>query len=252
MKSIKLISLDLEEGEGLLLLGDTHIGHERHNSTGLLDTLAKSVDNGDKILLMGDLSDYGLANSVGASVYEQDIQPQEQYEEVLRWLEPHKDQIIGSITGNHEERVRKNTGIDIGKNLARELGVPYFGYGGVVRISVDNTSYLMYAKHGGSGAATRGGKINAVMKFRNIFPGADIYAMGHVHDLAHEFMPVRYYDSRNKSIKSTTQHFVLTGYYMEYEDGYGEQKDYAPGSQGSPRIVFHKNKEDLAVEFYRV
>jgi UDP-2,3-diacylglucosamine pyrophosphatase LpxH len=224
--------------KGLVPFGDLHWGHERCNKEAGLATLAQAAEAGDAILLMGDLGDYGLSGSVGASAYEQAITPQEQAIEIEELLTPYRSQIIGIITGNHEERIRKRTSYDISRELAKDLGVPYLGFGGIIRFVVGGRGYTIFAKHGKSGAATLGGKINAIQKYRHLCPNADVYLMGHVHDLRHIPTLARDYNTRSKTVKAKTQHFIVTGHYMDYEDSYSEEADYFPGIQGSPRILF--------------
>jgi UDP-2,3-diacylglucosamine pyrophosphatase LpxH len=200
--------------------------------------LEQAAENQDAILLMGDLGDYGLSNSPGASVYEQSSNPQEQVEEIQDLLSPLTDQIVGLITGNHEERIRKRTGYDISRTIAHGLGIPYLGYGGILRFVVGQRGFTVFAKHGKSGAATLGGKVAAIMKYRHLFPDADVYLMGHVHHLMHIPDEARAYNTRNKTVYNRRQHFILTGHFMDYEDSYAEEADYFAGMQGSPRIVF--------------
>ena len=50
---------------------------------------------------------------------------QRQVSDFLRIVTPIKDKIIGIISGNHEETVRKYHHWDITQHLAYELGVPY-------------------------------------------------------------------------------------------------------------------------------
>jgi UDP-2,3-diacylglucosamine pyrophosphatase LpxH len=204
-------------------------------------TLEQAAQNNDPILLMGDLGDYGLSNSPGASVYEQSFSSQDQAEEIQELLEPFKDQVVGLITGNHEERIRKRTGYDISRSIAKNLSIPYLGFGGVLRIIVAGRGFTVFAKHGKSGAATLGGKVAAIMKYRHLFPEADVYLMGHVHHLMHVPDEVKIYNTRNKSVQRRRQHFVLTGHFMNYEDSYAEEADYGLGMQGSPRILFSED-----------
>ena len=84
---------------------------------------------------MGDLLDCGLKDSIGGSVYENILTPQEQIEVIVNILKPIANRIDGYVQGNHEYRIYKNTGIDICKNVCSILNIPYLKYSGVVTYS---------------------------------------------------------------------------------------------------------------------
>jgi UDP-2,3-diacylglucosamine pyrophosphatase LpxH len=215
MQSSKVVTVTTEgPTAGLVPTGDWHWGHERCDTKGVREVLAQAEENQDAILLMGDLGDYGLSNSPGASVYEQLSNPQDQKDEIQQILEPYTDLLVGLIAGNHEERIRKRTGFDISRELAGDLGVPYLGYGGVIRLVVGSKGFTIFAKHGKSGAATLGGKVAAIMKYRHLFPDADVYLMGHVHHLMYIPDEARAYNTRNKTVGKRRQHFILTGHLL--------------------------------------
>lgn len=236
--STKLVRLSTEADKKYLLpLGDIHWGHPNCDQENVRGYLEWAREKDAWILLMGDLIENSTRESVGAGVYEQTIPPDQQIDEMLDLLEPFSDLIVGSLTGNHEERTFKLTGVDPAKYIARVLRVPYLRYGAFLRCSIRRRGFTVYATHGASNAATGATKLNAVKKLVRI-ADADLYLMGHMHDLLTETVVRKCIDTRSKGIITRRQHFVVTGNFLTYEDSYSEMKCYEPSKVGAPRIRF--------------
>jgi predicted phosphodiesterase len=230
----------------LLPFGDLHYGHPNCDvkaAKGYLDWARK---HDAWVLLMGDLLENSSKESVGAGVYEQIMNPDEQKYEIIEMLEPYKDLCLGLLTGNHEERTFKHSGHDPSRAIAKMLGIPYLRYGAFLRLTVGKEGYTVYATHGGSGSATSAGKLNAVKKLAT-WVSADIYLMGHMHDLLVDSSIRKTLDLRNKIVKDRRQTFCVTGSFLTFEDSYSEMKGYSPGRIGSPRIRLSGESEDTHV-----
>ena len=247
LMSTSLITLRTDEKKKFLLpFGDIHLGHANTDISMVNGYLTWAKMNNAWILLMGDLIENNNKRSVGAGVYEQTMNPDDQVEEVIDMLMPMKDQIIGCLTGNHEERLFKDSGLDPSRFIAKALGCPYMRYAGFIRAYVNQIPYTIYATHGGSGSSTTAGKINAVQKLA-LIADADVYLMGPVHDVGDFPRIQKVYDKRSKTIIDRRQHFVLTGNYITYNDSYGEMKNYIPPKLGAPRIRLSGTELDTHV-----
>jgi len=226
--------------------GDVHWGHPSCDRKTAVDYLEWAESEDASIILMGDLIENSTRRSVGAGVYEQIQNPDDQINEMLDVLYPYRYRILGLLTGNHEERTFKDSGVDPSRHMARVLGVPYMRYGGFFRLYLHGTGYTIYATHGAAGAATSAGKLNAVKKLANVAE-ADIYLMGHVHDLVTETSIRQVVDTRNKTVRNLRRHFVITGNFLTYEDSYGQMKCYEPAKIGAPRIRLGSEPGDVHV-----
>ena len=111
----------------------------------------------------------------------------------LNWiadkLEPIKHKILGMTMGNHEERIWKEVGIDITKDIAQRLNVPYRHEGILLKISFGSNNkgvpdrpyvYWAYATHGYGGAKTKSAKAVKVERTAT-WVHADFYIMSHDH-----------------------------------------------------------------------
>ena len=230
----------------LLPFGDLHYGHPNCDHQKALDYLEWAKKNDAWILLMGDLLENSSKESVGAGVYEQIMNPDEQKYRIVEMLEPFRDQVLGLLTGNHEERTFKTSGHDPSRAMAKMLDVPYLRYAAFLRLVVGDCGYTIYATHGGSGAATSAGKLNSVKKL-STWVDADVYLMGHMHDLIVDSSIKKFLDLRNKVVRDKRQTFVVTGSFVTHEDSYAEMKSYAPGRIGSPRVRLSGEDEDVHV-----
>jgi hypothetical protein len=220
----------------LIPLGDVHYGCrscEVDIFKNHVNDIRKAKDT--TVILMGDLCDIGTRDSVGAGTYDDNINPEEQYEEMLEILKPIKDKIIGLHTGNHEERIRIKTSFDISKMLSRELNVPYLQWGALHKIKVNDINFHAYSIHGSSCATTLAGKMNACLKMQEKV-SADLYIHAHTHGL--DYFPQIYYsiDNRGSVIIKNTKHFILTGSFVDWDSSYAEMKNLGPSPVGIPKI----------------
>jgi UDP-2,3-diacylglucosamine pyrophosphatase LpxH len=230
-------------------LGDVHFGSKECDEKLFKDKvewISKQKDLG--VILMGDLINAGTRASVGAGNYDDDYNPQEQYEKVLDILYPIKEKVLFTLQGNHEQRIYDLSSFDVTKMLSRELGVTYAKDGiGILKQRVNDQNYIVTATHGSTGAATVMGKMNGCLKLAN-YIDADIYCMGHVHALAHNVELYRRINLKNKMIEEKERHFVLTGSFLDWDSSYGERKGYSPMKKGMPTIHLRGSKFDVQVE----
>jgi len=245
--SSKLVQLKYKGPKKYLLpWGDVHWGHPNCDKEKAVSYLEWAEEEDALILLMGDLIENSTRQSVGAGVYEQIQNPDDQIDEMCDVLSPYRHRLAGLLTGNHEERTFKDSGVDPSRHMARVLGVPYLRYGGFIRLYVGGTGYTIYATHGATGSATSAGKLNAVQRLAGV-ADADVYLMGHVHDLACVTSLIQSINTRNKTVDMRRRHFVITGNFLTYDDSYGQMKNYAPPKIGAPRIRFSDKPNDIHV-----
>ncbi len=189
-RPIRLNQVELQPIAGkdyaeLIFWGDVHLGHPQCQIEKAIENLEYAKKRGAYILIMGDLLESGLRSSVGDSVYQQKLNPQEQMEQMIEILEPYKEIIIGMLTGNHEVRITKETGIDITKVMARILGVKYLGYSCWNLLKVGKVKYSLYSTHGSGGSRFKHTKLKKAMDLAH-WIDADIIAYAHQHSIAAE------------------------------------------------------------------
>lgn len=233
-----------EKDKVLVPIGDLHYGAPNCDIEKVKRTLEFCRKRNAWILLMGDLLEAATRYSVGAGVYEQVANPQEQLEFLVELFEPYKDLIIGSHDGNHCFRITKETGVNIMKVFCKMLGIRYLGYSINHCLRVGSQRYIIYSTHGSSGATLRHTKIKKVLDIAQ-WNKADAYLYAHVHTLEARFDEYREYDARNKMMVTKTRVFCLTGSFLNYDGSYADMKNYAPEKTGV--INLHLNGEKFAM-----
>ncbi len=230
----------------LLFFGDLHLGHPQCAIKEAKEMLDWALKERVQTLLMGDMIEAGLRESVGESVYFQKLNPQEQIDAVVDLLIPLAEAglIIGFHTGNHEWRITKQTSIDVGRLMANQLKVSYCGYAGWHLLRVGSQNYTLYATHGAGGSRFKHTKLKTVVDLAG-WISADVIAHGHLHGLAAEPIIKQYIDLRDKTIKEGKCYAVLTGSYLGWQGSYAQNHNFPVPKIGSPKAKFLADKKDV-------
>ena len=123
---MKIIKRDLDvdiDKLTIIPISDVHIGDKTANLKAFKEVLEriKSEPN-TYTILNGDLCNIALKNSK-SDVYSDELTPMEQVLQIINFLEPIKDKILVMSNGNHEDRITKDTSIDILYLVAKQLRI---------------------------------------------------------------------------------------------------------------------------------
>ena len=226
----------------ILPLSDIHVGDHNCNYK-LLQKFIDYIAKNDNVytVLNGDIFNQAIKSSV--SFEHGATNPEDEYYQALELFKPIKDKILMITLGNHDDRVERQTGIDILRLWCRDLGVEdrYVRYGGVLQVKINrlkrNKYYRMYFTHGTGlgGGRTQGAKINAVKRLAEVITNCDLYCIGHVHTPSVVSDNIFYLDDKHNNIKTLTRHFCITGSLLDY-GRYGQKFNYSPTSQ-EPLVI---------------
>lgn len=234
----------------VVFFGDLHLGSPQCDEQKAKAMLDYCLTNNVYVLLMGDLIENSTRFSVGAGIYEQLEVAQSQHERIVEWLRPLVDKglILGSLSGNHEDRTYQLSGVNIAKALCRELKIPYLGSACWNHWRVGNETYSVYALHGASGSRYVYTKLKALVDISHSFD-ADILAMGHVHECADTSQLVQVYDARRKTVIEHKKYLLVTGHYLSYDGSYGQAKGMPIPKLGSPKVKLFPNRHDIHISW---
>ncbi|KKL71928.1 hypothetical protein LCGC14_2089970, partial [marine sediment metagenome] len=148
-------------------ISDAHYGNPYFSKRHFMETL-QYVQNTPNVFAIcnGDLCESSIRTSKG-EIFKQVGSPQDQRNWIIKQLKPIKHKILGMTTGNHEARIYNEVGVDISKDIADALGVPYRPEGMLLKISFGSGNsghpnkpyvYWGYATHGYGGARTKSAK----------------------------------------------------------------------------------------------
>jgi hypothetical protein len=231
----------------LVGFGDIHFGSPHSD----MDTAGEVRDwikkHGALWIGTGDLVECATRESVGAGVYEQVKNPQEQIDEIVPFLKPIREQCIGLIKGNHEERAHKLCGLDLMGIIAHDLDVPYCGWelwGMISRTPISQKTWTVYAVH--SSAGNKSGGLALAWTDREIrrYAGVDIIMRAHSHSKG--FDPVSTLtlnaSGRNPGVVDEERYLVSTGHFLKRAGSYAAGKALSPKPAGSVAVALPMNR----------
>lgn len=257
MRAIKIDLPSELKSIKILPLADFHIGDE-YSDLGLIRELVRAVENDENtyVILNGDLMNTAIKSSV-SDIYGEQNTPMQQLSICESLFKPISDRILCITEGNHERRVAKETGIQMTRLLAMQLGIEerYSEAGALLFIRLGQlrtarsdgkgkrkVCYTLHVNHGTGGGRTNGAKANALSRMASIID-ADIYVHSHTHlpmIMKESFFRT---DVRNSSIEQVPKLFINTSSMLNY-GGYGEVFEYKPSSKETPIIVLDGTKKE--------
>lgn len=229
-------------------LGDVHTGASTAKRDEFMTyvKLASKLDNAF-VYWMGDMMELGGRSSPGVSLFHQTMQPQEQYDWTVETIAPLAHKSIVYHGANHERRAEIATGIDITKNIAAALKIPYAALGAITRIVLANQAYTIHSFHGMSGARLPHTKIKAHKDATTFLENIDLMLMGHVHYNHAEKFVCKRPDLKNKRVENVFGYRVMTGHFLEWDESYGEERGYEPLPSGAPIIELDGLKHEIKI-----
>lgn len=196
----------------------------------------------------GDLMESATRDSVGLGIFDERYHLPQQKARIRDILSPlvTREKILGAITGNHELRVARFNSEDPLADICAVLGIPFLGYQAFMKITVNDITYKIIWWHGASGATTKGGKLNALLKMRK-FGDADLYVMGHVHDRLYTEEIDHEMDDETDEIVARKRLYLIAGSFLRYFGGYSEMQGLAPAPLGAPMILLNGQYKDIRI-----
>lgn len=243
---------DIHKQQGLILvpITDVHLGHKCCNSPAFKAYVKYILDTPNAVtILNGDLAETATKISVGMAMFEEEDHYPKQMamlEEILKPLAK-AGKILGVGPGNHEERIANMIGINPMQQLAKDLGVPYFGYQGFFRIVVNGIVYKVAFHHGAGGGSTSGSKTNTSEKMNKVIANADLYVSGHTHGRQSHQDIIYLMDEESENLIAHVRTYVVGGSFVEYWGAYPEMKALAPSMTGLVRCELRPDKKDIRV-----
>ena len=249
----------------LVPIGDGHRGNPLFSQKHFLNTVKLIDDHPNYVsVLTGDLCESSLRTSKG-EIYRQVGSPQDQRDWMIEKLYPIRKKILGMVMGNHEIRIYNEVGIDICKDIATALNVPYRASGMLLKISFGSGNEghpdrpytrWVYFTHGYGGARTKSGKAVKVERV-GTYIHADVYIMSHDHvvnaapDVYLTPDPRTHVEKDAKGndtgfrIGAVSEHrkmLVKTNAYLKW-GGYAEMLGFPPSDLSCPIIMFNPNEK---------
>ena len=256
---MKVLSCSIPENEMFIVpIGDIHCGDKgftKESRKKLQDQIdwVKATPNA-RIFLNGDLLNASTRISK-TSPYDQNMDLTEQKDLCVAIFGQVKDQILGAISGNHEQRLEDFCGDNPLREVCYRLDIPYCGYTAIIDFKVgwredlkkNLIQYTGLFHHTTGGGQTVGSKLNRVEKLRSICRNADFFCGSHNHMLGAVPTIAPEYNSQAKKVSNRVQLLVDCGGYLKWDNSYAEQKGLEPVKMGSPVVRLDGTKKDMYI-----
>lgn len=242
----------------LVCISDSHIGDPYANEQALMEQIRYVEDTPNcYAIINGDIMNNGIKSSK-SDTYTEVMSPMEQMVKAVLTLKPIANKVLAITQGNHERRTAKESGIDLGKVIATELGLFDKYSDGMAYIFLRfgeqsghrkhrKVPYTILVTHGNGGGKTVGAKANRLADLVSI-ADADIYLYGHTHQnmaFKEGFLRV---DWHNNYLQMVDRLFVNSGAFLDW-GGYAEQNQYRPSVIATPHIFMDGYKRKMWVQF---
>lgn len=254
---MKVIKRDLEkniEKLTIIPISDVHIGDKTADIKAFKQVLERIKNEPNTYtILNGDLCNVALKNSK-SDVYSDELTPMEQVIQVINFLEPIKDKILVMSNGNHEDRITKDTSIDILYLVAKQLKIEqvyspswwylYLSFGKNKEHRDRPILYTLTGYHGSGSSQTTGAKANKVKKMSQVVL-ADVYLMSHVHEPINTKGIIFTPDYQHKSIVRKEMYYAISNSFVEYQGGYAEKMGLLPSNNGISEIELNGSQKSV-------
>lgn len=240
----------------IIPISDLHIGDKLTNYKVLKEVLQTIKDTPNVYtILNGDLCNTALKNSK-SDVYSDELSPMEQINKLIEILEPIKDKILVIGSGNHEDRILKETNIDVIRLVAKQLGIEdryadnwwylFLRFGEKTQGRRCEMCYQISGYHGsGNGGRKPGGKINRLTEMSQVVV-ADLYIQGHNHQQMATKTSIFIPDYGNNTLNRKEMNFLMTNSFLEY-GGYGEKLGFTPQPVGVSEAILDGTKRKIKI-----
>jgi predicted phosphodiesterase len=175
----------------LLPLSDLHIGSEYTNYEFIEKALKFSKDNNVQMAHFGDLGDFFSPKIIPEAMMDTVANPDEQIKALRSFYEEYQDNILFSVSGNHDDWVRKASGVEPYRWLAQDLNIPLLNSGGVVNLDVNGIDYKILGYHAIGKFNSSFNLTHAGKRMLELQEDADLVISGHKHMFAAEKAQLR-------------------------------------------------------------
>lgn len=213
------------------------------------------------VCLLGDLLNNAVKSSV-SNIYEELYRPSEAKRMMAKILEPIRDRILFSVTGNHERRSSRDIDDDPNfdimckldlENLHREnVAFVKLQFGAQEKNSGVRTKgetrpcYTIVGMHGAGGGALTGASINRNERMAYAIDNCDCMIVGHSHRPALTQPGKIYIDTRNNIVKVKPFKVITATSWLSW-GGYSAQKQLLPTSHALQTLTLRGDHKEMVV-----
>lgn len=243
-------------------IADVHLGAREcmeQEFIQFIQTVAKTPNT--YICLLGDLLNNAVKSSV-SNIYEEMYRPSEAKKMMAKILEPARDHILFSVTGNHERRSSKEVDADLNADIMCKLDLEHLHRENVAFVKLqfgeqDRKSgsrlsgekrpcYTIVGMHGSSSGSLTGASINKNERMAYAIDNCDCMIVGHSHRPAVTQPGKVYIDTRNNQVKIKPFKVITATSWINW-GGYSAQKQLTPTTHALQTLTLRGDHKEMIV-----
>ena len=258
LSDFEIITHHFSENKDIIIypISDVHLGASEHMEKEWGAFCSSVLDNPNAyIVLGGDLINNATRNSV-SNIFEETMRPREQKKVMAEMLEPLRDRVLCSVSGNHERRSGKDSDDDPTYDIMCKLDIEHLYRENMAFVKVQigkkngdgvkNPTYMLTVTHGAGGGMLTGGAVNRNERFGYVVDGMDCLIVGHTHKPFVTQPSKIKIDPYNNKVDIKPFKVVSTTSWLNY-GGYAAQKMLLPSSHAPQVITLCGKRKDIKV-----
>ncbi len=214
----------------LVLVGCAHSGSKYSDIGKLADYANLAEEENTWLGVLGDLFENAIPSRGKGMMFEQNLTPEEQIDDIARVFHPVRNKILFACTSNHSRRTYQEVGLDMDAQLYKRLGIER-AYQGLQGTAMYCGKKIAFAHGHGSGENWSDSK-----KLYALYPDADIVVTSHRHEMMAKWHGNFRIDGRGRRTKKYVL-FARTGGLMDWAD-YAKAELYTPQKPGFTILHF--------------
>lgn len=240
-------------------VGDVHLGAALVMEDEFQEFIEKvSKTQNTYLLLLGDLLDNGIKNSV-SSVYKQKYMPSQAKRMMTEMLKPAKDRVLAAVMGNHCRRSLREVDDDPMLDICFNLGIESLYREDVAFVKIqlgnhekseasgkENPTYMLVVTHGAGGGMLTGGTVNRAERYGYAIDGADCIVIGHSHRPWTTQPGKIFIDARNNRVSIKPFKVISASSWLNY-GGYAAAGMMLPTSHTKTKLFLCGNHKEMIV-----
>ena len=206
-----------------------HIGSKQCDVDFIKEHIQRIADDPTaRWIYLGDGGENCTRASKG-ELYEQTMSPDAQLSYLVELLEPIRGKGLFGVSGNHDRRISKLSGLDWTHALCAHLGIPYMGVSCFMQLRLGNNDrkmmlYDTFWHHGIDSSSNVGGKVNKANALNQLV-WADAVFSAHSH-ICLDSVPqyIAYLSHVKGTVEYRELRSFICGCAYDSRSGYAEEK----------------------------
>lgn len=262
LPDFEMIVHQFKEDITIIPISDVHLGARECREQEFMQFINSVKDKSNVYLILGgDLINNSTRSSV-SNIFEETMRPSDQKKMMAKILEPVRDKILCSVTGNHERRSGKDADDDPCYDIMCKLDIEdrhrenmaflkiQFGErekeNGVTQKGEYRPAYTIVVTHGAGGGQLTSGAVLRGERFGYAVDGMDALVVGHTHKPFTTVSGKVVIDSRNNLVSVKPFSVISMTSWLDY-GGYAMQKMLLPSAHRLHTITLHADHKEITV-----